>query len=113
MTGRKVTVLGANVDLGQSRRGVDMGPSAIRYAGLEARVCSRGLGDDDLGNVESAVFEAAPVGDPSARFLAQIMATSERIADSVAETVDGGNFPLVLGGDHSIGIGMLGGLARA
>ncbi len=113
MAGKPVAVLGASIDLGAGRRGVDMGPSAIRYAGLEARI--GGLGRDyvDLGNVEAGVFEAEPVGDPRLRFLPQIMATCERIADAVARSVAEDRFPLVLGGDHSVGLGTLGGLARA
>ena len=98
---------------GRGAPGRRHGPVRDRYAGLETRI--RGLGRDylDLGNVEAGVFEAEPVGDPKLRFLPQIMATCERIADTVVETVGGGRFPLVLGGDHSVGLGTLGGLARA
>src|SRR5262245_35901259 len=90
-----------------------MGPSAIRYAGLEARI--RGLGREyaDLGNVETAVYEAEPVGDPDVRFLPQVKATCEQIADAVVGIVEEDRFPPVLGGDHSVGLGTLGGLARA
>ncbi len=113
MTPERVAVIGAPLDLGQGRRGVDMGPSAIRYAGLEARI--RGLGRDyvDLGNVPTAVAEATAVGDERVRFLNEVKATCERVADVVAAAVEQGSLPLVLGGDHSVALGTLGGLARA
>jgi arginase len=108
-----VTVIGAALDLGQDRRGVDMGPSAIRYAGLSARIRDLGLEVEDLGNVGTAVAEAIDPGDPKARFLAQVKATCEHVADLVERTVRKGNFPLVLGGDHSVALGTLWGLAAA
>src|SRR3954470_3066661 len=108
-----VAVLGASIDLGAGRRGVDMGPSAIRYAELEARIRRLGREYVDLGNVEAGVPEAEPVGDPKLRYLPQIIETCERIADAVAEAVADGRMPLVLAGDHSVACGMLGGLARA
>ncbi|MDP8910654.1 MAG: arginase family protein, partial [Actinomycetota bacterium] len=78
-----VAVIGAGLDLGQGRRGVDMGPSAIRYAGLEARIQRLGRTCEDWGNVEAAVAEATPVGSSRLRFLAEIKATCERVADLV------------------------------
>jgi arginase len=108
-----VAIIGATLDLGAGRRGVDMGPSAIRYAGLEARIEGLGRRCEDRGNVTTAVAEASAVGDERVRFLAQIKETCERIADLVARAVADDFLPLVLGGDHSIGLGTLGGLARA
>jgi arginase len=108
-----VAVIGAALDLGAGRRGVDMGPSAIRYAGLEARIQALGRGCEDWGNVRTAVAEASAVGDERMRFLAQIKETCARIADLVVRAVEGGALPLVLGGDHSVALGTLGGLARA
>jgi arginase len=110
---RTVAVIGAALDLGAGRRGVDMGPSAIRYAGLEARIEGLGLRADDWGNVTTAVAEASAVGDERVRFLAQIKETCARIADLVVRAVENGAMPLVLGGDHSVALGTLGGLARA
>src|SRR4029079_15104668 len=102
---RKVAAIGAALDLGQGRRGVDMGPSAIRYAGLAARIEELGLEYVDWGNVETAVAEASDVGDEHARFLPQIKSTCQRIAALVAQ-VAGENFvPVVLGGDHSVALG--------
>jgi arginase len=88
-----------------------MGPSAIRYAGLEERLASLGRDCADWGNVEAAVAEATASGDPRARFLPEIRSTCERIARRVGEAVGEGRLPIVLGGDHSIALGTLGGLA--
>ena len=108
---RPVAVIGASLDLGAGRRGVDMGPSAIRYAGLEARVEQLGRRYVDWGNVRTAVAEAADVGDERARYLGEIRATCERLARFVRRALYDGHLPLVLGGDHSISLGTLGGLA--
>jgi arginase len=108
---RPVAVIGAGLDLGAGRRGVDMGPSAIRYAGLETRIEELGRRCEDWGNVETAVAEATAVGDERVRFLSQIKETCGRIARLVAKAVDDGFLPLVLGGDHSVALGTLGGLA--
>jgi arginase len=110
---KAVAIIGAALDLGSGRRGVDMGPSAIRYAGLEARIEGLGRRCDDWGNVTAAVAEASAVGDERVRFLEQIRETCARIADLVVRAVEGGFLPLVLGGDHSVALGTLGGLARA
>jgi arginase len=108
---RKAAIIGAALDLGAGRRGVDMGPSAIRYAGLEDRLRELGVECDDWGNVETAVAEATESGSPQARFLPEIKETCERIARAVARAVGDGRTPIVLGGDHSIALGTLGGLA--
>jgi len=110
---RNVTIIGAALDLGAGRRGVDMGPSAIRYAGVDARVKGLGYEVDDRGNVGTAVAEAIAAGDEHARFLPQIKETCRHIADLVAESAGKGSIPLVLGGDHSVALGTLGGLHRA
>lgn len=107
---RKVAVIGAALDLGAGRRGVDMGPSAIRYAGLAARLSELGYEYVDLGNVETAVAEAADAGDEHARFLPQIKDTSERIAQLVWRAVRDEYVPVVLGGDHAVSLGTLSGL---
>jgi arginase len=107
----KAAIIGAPLDLGAGRRGVDMGPSAIRYAGLEERLRELGLECADRGNVATAVAEATAEHDPRARFLPAIRATCERIAALVGEALDEDRVPIVLGGDHSIALGTLGGLA--
>jgi arginase len=88
-----------------------MGPSAIRYAGLEERLQSLGFDVRDHGNVETAVPEATAMRDERARFLPEIKTTCERIAAKIAEELRAGAIPLVLGGDHSVALGTLGGLA--
>ena len=108
-----VAVIGVPLDLGAGRRGVDMGPSAIRYAGLEPRIEDLGRRCVDWGDVVAAVAEASAVGDERVRFLPQIKETCERIAELVARAVEEGFVPLVLGGDHSVALGTLGGLTRA
>jgi arginase len=107
---RKVAVIGAALDLGAGRRGVDMGPSAIRYAGLDARLGELGYEYVDRGNVETPVAEAVPVEDEQARFLPQIKEISGRIAQLVAHDTREGYVPVVLGGDHSVALGTLAGL---
>ncbi len=88
-----------------------MGPSAIRYAGLEERLSALGVECVDRGNVASPVAEATSEDDPRARFLPAIRETCERIAGLVGAALDEGRVPIVLGGDHSIALGTLGGLA--
>ena len=112
-TPKPVAVIGAPLDLGAGRRGVDMGPSAIRYAGLADRIEQLGRSCVDEGNVQTAVAEATPVGDERLRFLKEILQTCARVADLVGEAREQGRTPLVLGGDHSVALGTLGGLARA
>jgi arginase len=108
-----VAVIGAGLDLGAGRRGVDMGPSAIRYAGLDERIEELGRRVEDWGDVETAVPEATEIVDKRMRYLPQIKATCERIAALVARAAQEGYLPLVLGGDHSVALGTLGGMARA
>ena len=110
---RPVALIGASLDLGAGRRGVDMGPSAIRYAGLASRIQQLGREVLDLGNVEGAVPEATEVGSERVRFLDPIKQACERVAGLVARSVADELVPLVVGGDHSVAIGTLGGLARA
>ncbi len=110
---RKVAIIGAALDLGQGRRGVDMGPSAMRAAGLEERIRSLGYEVRDDGNVASPEPEETSVQDERARFLPEIREICARIAGAVGEAVARGETPLVLGGDHSVALGTLGGLAAA
>ena len=88
-----------------------MGPSAIRYAGLEERLVGLGYTVRDHGNVETAVPEATTMQDERARFLPEIKATCAGVAAKVVEESGTGAVPLVLGGDHSVALGTLGGLA--
>jgi arginase len=110
---RTVAVIGAPLDLGQDRRGVDMGPSAIRYAGLEPALQRLGITCVDWGNIVAPVAEATSMGDEHARFLDEIKASCNRVAELVGRAVAAAAMPLVLGGDHSVALGTLSGLARA
>jgi arginase len=110
---RGVTVIGAPLDLGAGRRGVDMGPSAIRYAGLDQQLAERlGVHVSDAGNVISPVVETTAMGDPQARYLAQILDLCDRLSGLVAEAAGRGALPLVIGGDHSVALGSLVGMAK-
>ena len=106
-----VAVIGAALDLGAGRRGVDMGPSAIRYAGLDERLSELGISVADWGNVETAVAEAAEPGHERARYLEEIKDACERVARLVATATQAGATPIVLGGDHSVALGTVGGMA--
>jgi arginase len=105
-----IAVIGAPLDLGQDRRGVDMGPSAIRYAGLDRRIAELGRQCSDWGNVPTPVAEAVVEGDEELPFLDQIKATCAEVSRLVRHAVGDGYLPLVLGGDHSVALGTLTGL---
>jgi arginase len=108
---KRIAVIGAALDLGAGRRGVDMGPSAIRYAGLSERLARAGIEVEDRGNVQAALAETQTSGSERARFLDEILETSRRVAAEVERARAESLLPLVLGGDHSIAIGTLGGMA--
>src|SRR5437764_8388614 len=110
---REVAVIGAPLDLGAGRRGVDMGPSAIRYAGLHTQLTEKlGVRVSDTGNVISPVVETTEMGTESARYLAQILDLCDRLSALVEKAARRGALPLVLGGDHSVALGSLVGMAK-
>jgi arginase len=109
---KKIRVIGIPLDLGQSRRGVDMGPSAVRVAGLEARLEELGHVVEDAGNIPVAIPEQKKVGDPHAKYLKEITATCTKHAELVLRTLEAGKVPLVLGGDHSVAAGTVAGVAE-
>ena len=109
---RKIRVIGVPLDLGQSRRGVDMGPSAVRVAGLEAKLESLGLVVEDGGNIPVAIAETKKEGNPKAKYLKEIAATCTKEAELVLKSLEQGMIPLVLGGDHSIAAGTVSGVAE-
>ena len=110
----RAAIIGAPLDLGAGRRGVDMGPSAIRYAELEQQLVDKlGVHVSDAGNVISPVVETTDMGDEHARYLSQILDLCGRLAQLVAEVDGRGALPLVLGGDHSVALGSLVGMAQA
>src|SRR3984885_4637621 len=109
---RKIRVIGVPLDLGQSRRGVDMGPSAVRVAGLEARLEALGHEVEDGGNVAVAIPEQKKEGAANAKYLKEITATCTKHAELVLKTLEAGMVPLSLGGDHSVGAGTVAGVAE-
>ena len=109
---RHIRILGVPLDLGQSRRGVDMGPSAVRVAGLQARLEALGHVVTDGGNVPVAIAETRAAGEPNAKYIREITETCERVAGIVLQTLEEGISPLLLGGDHSVAAGSVSGLAE-
>src|SRR6266849_10045320 len=109
---KRIRILGVPLDLGQSRRGVDMGPSAVRVAGLEARLEALGHIVEDGGNVAVAFPEQKKEGDPHAKYLKEIASTCTKHAEMVVKTLEAGKFPLTLGGDHSVAAGTVAGVAE-
>lgn len=106
-----ISVIGVPLDLGAGRRGVDMGPSAMRVAGLDTRLESLGYRVEDLGNIEVEQPESSRVGAENARYLKPIAATCRALASRVERSMRLGRFPLVLGGDHSVAVGTVNGVA--
>lgn len=107
----QIRVIGAPMDLGADRRGVDIGASAIRYAGLNDRLRSLGHTVHDIGNLVIPQPESQPIGNPKVKYLEPIVQVSEELANIVASTLRAQEFPLVLGGDHSIALGSIAGVA--
>ena len=107
----QVDIIGVPVGLGASRRGVDMGPAAIRYSGLHEAVLRMGLHCRDLGNIEVPVGDL-PEDNPKARYKKAIADINRRLSDAVAESLAQGHRPVILGGDHSIAAGSILGTRR-
>ena len=107
-----IRVIGVPMDLGAGRRGVDMGPSAMRAAGLHARIKDLGYKVQDAGNVFTPEPEERKPKDPKLKYVDEVLAACKELADRVDKAVKDGASPLVLGGDHSIAIGTQAGLAR-
>ena len=108
-----IHVLGVPMDLGSGRRGVDMGPSAIRIAGLAERLAELGHKVVDEGDLAIKNMEELKVGDVRARYLPEIVRASRQVSAKVERIVAKGHFPLVLGGDHSISVGTVSAIAAA
>jgi arginase len=111
---RRVDIVGVPMDLGASRRGVDMGPSAVRYAKLHEKLRGLGLSNVvDRGDLAVPIRESASAEDTSAKFFNVISEVCDELASLVEQAVNAGGLPIVLGGDHSIAMGTLAGLTRA
>src|SRR5216117_1300611 len=109
---QKVRIIGVPMDLGQSRRGVDMGPSALRGAGLQSSLKKLGLQVEDIGNLSVKQPEEMPVGEKRAKYLQEIAETCADVAAAAEKSLNEGFLPLVLGGDHSIAAGVAAGVAN-
>jgi len=107
-----ISIIGVPIDLGANRRGVDMGPSAMRYAGLHRALAGLGHTVSDLGDLVVPGPEASDPGDPRARYLRQIVDVCRELRERVAAAARAGSFPLVLGGDHSLSVGTVSGVRR-
>ena len=108
---QKIRIIGVPMDLGASRRGVDMGPSALRVAGLQARIKQLGHQVEDIGNISVKQPEEMSYGEKKAKYLAEIADACKDLASIVEKTLDESMMPVVLGGDHSIAAGSLSGVA--
>lgn len=107
-----MSIIGVPMDFGQNRRGVDMGPSAMRYAGAIQRLEALGHEVVDEGDIRVEQIKTAPETNTKLRNLPEVLEISNKLADKVSEVIAKDRFPLVLGGDHSIAIGTLAGLAK-
>lgn len=109
----EVDIIGVPLDFGTDKRGVDLGPDAIRYAGLHARVRQLGHTVKDRGDVQVPVRDELEVGDPRLRYLDPILDVQKQLMARVQESVSSGRMPVILGGDHSVGLGSIAGVAAA
>jgi arginase len=112
MRDRKLTLIGVPLDLGAGRRGVDMGPSALRVAEVDRKIRELGYQVEDAGDLDVEIQETHDPGDPRLKYLAEIQDTCERLRDRVGRVLQEGRMPVVLGGDHSVAMGTIAGLSR-
>jgi arginase len=108
----QIDIIGVPIDLGADRRGVDMGPSAIRYARLQQGMEQLGYAVRDTGNVEVPIAEMCKIGDPNLKYIDCIVPMGRRVSGAVTTSIQGNRFPIVLGGDHSLSVGSIRGAAR-
>src|SRR5438094_7953200 len=109
----RISIIGVPMDLGADRRGVDMGPSALRYADLNETLRETGYEVEDLGNMDVVIPEIRHFGAPRAKYLTEIAEACSRLAKTVEHAYEEGRTPLVLGGDHSIAVGTVSGMSQA
>ncbi|MBI4456883.1 MAG: arginase [Acidobacteria bacterium] len=109
---KKINIIGAPLDFGSGRRGVDMGPSAIRIAGLNDRLRELGYLVQDLGNLQVSVPETHPIGETKQRFMSEVSQVCSELCTKVVSMMKEETIPVILGGDHSISIGSIAGVAR-
>ena len=105
-----VRIIGVPMDLGAGRRGVDMGPSAIRIGGLHKKLTEMGIQVEDSGNIEVKIAEEVNHGEKTQMYLEEIAQVCRKLSGRMLETLEAGRLPLVLGGDHSLAAGSLAGM---
>ena len=108
----QIDIIGVPIDLGADRRGVDMGPSAIRYAHLHQKLNELGYSLEDKGNIEVPILETCQITDAKLKYIDCIIPMGRRVAGAVATSIQAKHFPLVLGGDHSLSLGSIRGAAK-
>ena len=106
-----ISIIGFPIDLGSGRRGVDMGPSAMRIAGLQNKLKNLGYKVTDTGDIKIEIMEKQKTGNPKLRYIDEILKTSGILADAVESVLDKNNFPLCIGGDHSMALGTIAGIS--
>ena len=111
MLKENISIIGFPMDLGAGRRGVDMGPSALRIAGLQQKLEKLGYSVNDTGNIKIEIMERQKIKDARLKYLSEIIKTSKILADKVNSELEKGNFPLCIGGDHSMAIGTIAGIS--
>jgi arginase len=109
---KRINIIGAPLDFGSGRRGVDMGPSAIRIAGLNDRLRDLGYQVQDLGNLPVSIPETHPIGETKQRFMAEVCQVCSQLSTKIISMMKEETIPVILGGDHSISIGSIAGVAR-
>jgi len=107
----KVSIIGFPMDLGADRRGVDMGPSALRIAGLQTKLENLGYNVNDTGDIKIEIMERQKVQNSKLKYLDEILKTSKLLASKVERVLDKGEFPLCIGGDHSMALGTIAGIS--
>jgi arginase len=108
-----ISIIGVPMDLGADRRGVDMGPSALRYSNLNEHLTELEYDVQDLGDIDVMIPETQHFGDPHAKYLKEIADACRHLAKLVLQAYESGRTPLVLGGDHSIAVGTVSGMSEA
>src|SRR5215813_1109411 len=111
--GKSVSILGVPLSYGQSKGGVHLGPAAIRVANAAERIAKLGYGVNDRGDLEIHRGHSLPGFDEKLKYLPEVHDACSRLANEIERIVDSGEFPITIGGDHSIAIGSLAGVVKA
>jgi arginase len=111
MNTKSLQIIGVPLDLGAGRRGVDMGPSALRVAGLNRRLEELGYVVTDSGNITVSIPETQQIGNEQCKFLNEVINVCEKLAKSAKNSLQENLFPIIIGGDHSIAIGTMAGVS--